>query len=122
LHADTIGVFDKKAFRQMKPTSIFINTARGLVHNEQDLIEALQNGTIWGAGLDVTNPEPMQPDNPLLQMENVSVLPHIGSATFEARAEMSKLAAENIIGFYKNKRIPHLVNPEVFNHKPTQII
>ncbi|PJB13274.1 MAG: D-glycerate dehydrogenase [Flavobacteriales bacterium CG_4_9_14_3_um_filter_40_17] len=116
LISDTIEVFDKTAFSQMKPTAIFINTARGLVHNEQDLTEALLNGTIWGAGLDVTNPEPMQPDNPLLQMENVSVLPHIGSATFEARAEMSKLAAENILGFYKNKRIPHLINPEVFNH------
>lgn len=114
LNKGTIGIFDKTAFSQMKPTAIFINTARGLVHNEQDLTEALRNGTIWGAGLDVTNPEPMQTDNPLLQMENVSVLPHIGSATFEARAEMSKLAAENIIGFYENNRIRHLVNPEVF--------
>lgn len=122
LHAATLGIFDKNAFRQMKPTAIFINTARGLVHNERDLIEALQNRTIWGAGLDVTNPEPMHPNNQLLQMENVSVLPHIGSATFEARAEMSKLAAENILGFYKNKQIPHLINPEVFNPKPTQNI
>jgi glyoxylate reductase len=110
---ETKGIFNKAAFSKMKPTSIFINTARGLVHNEFDLIKALETGMIWGAGLDVTNPEPMQPDNPLLQMGNVAVLPHIGSATIEARTEMSRMAAENIIEYYKNKRVPHLVNPEV---------
>ena len=57
----------------MKPSSIFINTARGGIHNEEDLIDALQNGIIWGAGLDVTNPEPMQKDNPLLTMPNAAV-------------------------------------------------
>ncbi len=84
-----------------------------MVHNEHDLIEALNSGTIWGAGLDVTNPEPMQPNNPLLQMENVTVLPHIGSATMEARGKMAQMAAENIIEFYRNNRVPHIVNPEV---------
>ena len=113
LSEETAGVFDINAFRQMKPTSIFINTSRGAVHNQTDLIEALNTGIIWGAGLDVTDPEPMQRGNPLLSMENVCVLPHIGSATEEARAEMSKLAAENIIEFYKSRQIPHAVNPEV---------
>jgi glyoxylate reductase len=112
LSAETKGVFNKNAFAKMKPTSIFINTARGPVHNEEDLLDALNNGTIWGAGLDVTNPEPMRKDNLLLGMENVAILPHIGSATVEARNEMSRLAAMNIIEFYKNNRIPHLVNPE----------
>lgn len=78
-----------------------------------DLIEALNNNTIWGAGLDVTNPEPMLPNNPLLEMENVCVLPHIGSATVEARDEMARLAATNIIEFYKNNTIPYIINPEV---------
>ncbi len=109
----TKGIFNKKAFKIMKPTSIFINTSRGQVHTEEDLIEALENGEIWGAGLDVTNPEPMHWDNPLLQMENVCVLPHIGSATEEARNAMSRLAAENIIEYYKNKKVPYIVNPEV---------
>ncbi len=109
---ETRGVFNKKAFSKMKPTAILINTARGLVHNEIDLIEALNTGIIWGAGLDVTNPEPMQPDNPLLQMENAAVLPHIGSATIDARTEMSRMAARNIIEFYENKRVPNIVNPE----------
>jgi len=107
----TRGIFNKSAFEKMKPTAIFINTARGALHNEEDLIQALNEGRIWGAGLDVTNPEPMHANNPLLKMENVAVLPHIGSATMEARNGMSRLAAENIIEFYKNSRIPHLVNP-----------
>ena len=109
----TKGIFNKAAFDKMKSSSIFINTSRGGVHNEEDLIQALNEGRIWGAGLDVTNPEPMDKDNPLLNMENVAVLPHIGSATVEARNGMSRLAAENIIEFYKNDRIPHFVNPEV---------
>ncbi|MBN2401239.1 MAG: D-glycerate dehydrogenase [Spirochaetes bacterium] len=117
LNEETKGVFNKEAFSKMKPSSIFVNTSRGMVHNEHDLIEALNTGTIWGAGLDVTNPEPMQPDNPLLQMENVAVLPHIGSATIEARTEMARMAAENIIEFYKNKRIPHIVNPETIKNR-----
>ncbi len=79
----------------------------------KDLIEALEKGYIWGAGLDVTNPEPMKPGNPLLSMENVAVLPHIGSATIETRNAMSRLAAGNIIEFYKGNRIPNIVNPEV---------
>ena len=108
---ETNGIFNKEAFELMKPTSIFINTARGAIHNEADLIDALQSQRIWGAGLDVTNPEPMHPDNPLLSMENVSVLPHIGSGNEETRGKMSLLAAQNIIGFYKYNRVPHLVNP-----------
>jgi glyoxylate reductase len=112
LSNETRGIFDQRAFSKMKPTSIFVNTARGGVHNEKDLIEALNIGTIWGAGLDVTNPEPMEANNPLLSMPNVAVLPHIGSQTEEARGEMSRLAAMNIIEFYKNNRIPNVVNPE----------
>jgi glyoxylate reductase len=110
---ETKEIFNKDAFNKMKPGSIFINTARGGIHNEKDLIEALKKGTIRGAGLDVTNPEPMKPDNPLLEMENVCILPHIGSATIEARNEMSRMAAENIISYYKNNTVPNIVNPEV---------
>lgn len=109
----TKGIFNKAAFDKMKPSSIFINTSRGAVQNEEDLIQALNTGKIWGAGLDVTNPEPMHKNNPLLNMENVAVLPHIGSATIEARNGMSRLAAENIIEFYRSGRMSHFVNPEV---------
>ena len=114
---ETKDVFNKVAFEKMKSTSLFINTARGGIHNEKDLVDALKKGIIWGAGLDVTNPEPMDATNPLLSMPNVSVLPHIGSATVEARNEMSRLAAMNIIEFYKNDLIPNLVNPEAVKPK-----
>ena len=120
LNEETREIFNKAAFNRMKPTAIFINTSRGLVHNELDLIEALQSGSIWGAGLDVTNPEPMASDNPLLSMENVTVLPHIGSGTVEARDEMARLAARNIIEFYKNKSVPNIVNPEALLLNPSR--
>ncbi len=113
LTPETQGRFNKQVFSKMKPTAVFINTARGGIHNETDLIEALQNQTIWGAGLDVTNPEPMQANNPLLEMPNVAVLPHIGSATIEARTGMARLAAENIISFYRTGKPITIVNPEV---------
>jgi len=113
LTPETQGLFNKQVFSKMKPTAVFINTARGGIHNETDLIEALQKQTIWGAGLDVTNPEPMQANNPLLEMPNVAVLPHIGSATIEARTGMARLAAENIISFYRSGKPITIVNPEV---------
>jgi len=114
LTPETRGKFDWSAFNKMKPSSIFINTARGAIHNEQDLLRALVEKKIWGAGLDVTNPEPMHPDHPLLNMPNVSVLPHIGSATEETRMAMSVLAARNIIAGLKGERIPFVVNPDVY--------
>ncbi len=106
----TSGIFDKTAFQQMKETAIFVNTARGRIHQESDLIAALQQGHIWGAGLDVTNPEPMLPDNPLLNMENVAITPHIGSATVEARNEMSRVAADNIVRFFRGEKVENLVS------------
>lgn len=112
LNNETRGLFNKVAFQSMKNNAIFINTARGLVHNEEDLKEALKSGEIWGAGLDVTNPEPMDKNNELLHMENVSVLPHIGSGTVETRDEMAKLAAQNIIDYFEKGEMPHIVNPE----------
>lgn len=114
LTPETKGIFNKEVFAKMKPSAIFINTARGPVHNEPDLTEALKNGVIWGAGLDVTNPEPMLPDNPLLDMPNVCVLPHIGSATVETRNAMSRLAALNAIAGLKGERLPYPVNPEIY--------
>lgn len=115
LTEDTKGIFDRSAFLKMKKDALFINTSRGAVHNELDLIDALQQGVIWGAGLDVTNPEPMKADNPLLTMENVCVLPHIGSATLKARSEMARMGAMNIISFYEKGTVPNIVNPEVLS-------
>lgn len=121
LTPETKGKFDKEAFARMKSSAIFINTARGGIHNEEDLVAALQQGTIWGAGLDVTNPEPMSPDSSLLNMPTVSVLPHIGSATVETRDAMATLAARNIIAGLNNERLPNIVNPEVYTTAPHKL-
>ncbi|MFD2289114.1 D-glycerate dehydrogenase [Pedobacter petrophilus] len=107
LTEETKDKFSMEAFKKMKPKSIFINTARGGIHNEKDLIQALEEKIIWGAGLDVTNPEPMKKDNPLLNMDNVAVLPHIGSATEETRDAMAKLIAENIIAGLEGEKLPY---------------
>ncbi len=115
LSAETRGIFNKESFSKMKRNAIFINTSRGGVHNEEDLTEALRTKTIWGTGLDVTNPEPMLPSNPLLSMPNAAVLPHIGSATEEARYGMARLAAENIIEFYTHGKMITCVNPEALS-------
>jgi glyoxylate reductase len=111
LTPQTKEIFNAAAFKKMKANAIFINSARGGIHNETDLTAALQQKIIWGAGLDVTNPEPMGHDNPLLNMPNVCVLPHIGSATVEARNEMSRLAAENVVAGLKGLPLPNWVNP-----------
>ena len=80
LNASTNKMFNRETFKKMKKNAIFVTSARGEVHDETALHEALVNKEIWGAGLDVTDPEPMRKDNPLLFMENVIVTPHIGSA------------------------------------------
>jgi glyoxylate reductase len=116
LSAETKEIFNGDAFKKMKPTSIFINTARGGIHHEDDLITAIKNKTIWGTGLDVTNPEPMQKDNPLLNLPHVCVLPHIGSATVETRDKMAIMAAENIIAALNNQKMPQVINREIYSN------
>lgn len=114
LNEENQGIFNKSTFEKMKPTAIFINTARGGLHNETDLIAALKAGTIGGAGLDVTNPEPMDKNNPLLEMQNAVVFPHIGSATIETRTAMANLSVQNILAGLRGERLPECVNPEVY--------
>lgn len=107
-------LFNAGVFEKMKKNSIFINTARGGFHNQKDLYDALAEHKIWGAGLDVTNPEPIFKEDPILELSNVCVLPHIGSATEEARNGMARLAAQNIISFSKGEKMPNCVNPKVY--------
>ncbi|MEX2591475.1 MAG: D-glycerate dehydrogenase [Anditalea sp.] len=114
LTEETAGMFGMIEFQKMKNSAIFINTARGGIHREKELTIALEQGVIWGAGLDVTDPEPIDKESPLLSMENAVVFPHIGSATKETRDAMSRCAAENIIAGLKGERIPYPVNPEVY--------
>ncbi len=92
-----------REFALMKPSAIFINAARGRVIDEAALIEALRNGTIHGAGLDVFEREPLPADSPLPAMSNVVALPHIGSATHETRYDMSRLAVDNIVAALEGK-------------------
>lgn len=115
LTPETTRIFNAAAFKKMKKSSILINTARGKVVDESALIHALQETEIWGAGLDVTDPEPMQADNPLLQMANVAVLPHIGSATVDTRNRMAQLAAENMLLGLTGKRLKTVINEEIYS-------
>lgn len=94
LNQHTRKMFNMEKFKQMKKDAILINTSRGPVVNQEDLTKALQEGIIGGAGLDVTDPEPMKADNPLLKMPNVVVLPHIASASIATRTRMGEIAAE----------------------------
>ena len=114
LSLETQYRFNKDAFQRMKKTAILINTARGKVVQEQHLYEALRQGEIWGAGLDVTDPEPMSPTNPLLQLPNVCVLPHIGTATIETRTQIAIMAANNLIAVQHGNKMMQIVNQEIY--------
>jgi len=96
----------------MKPTAILINTSRGPVVDERALASALKKGQIAGAGLDVYEKEPLLTPG-LTELENVVLLPHIGSATKDTREQMAVLAAKNAIVMLRGKRPPNIVNPEV---------
>ncbi|XP_063311397.1 glyoxylate reductase/hydroxypyruvate reductase [Pelobates fuscus] len=97
LTPETDGLCNKAFFQRMKKTSIFINTSRGSVVNQEDLYDALTSGQIAAAGLDVTTPEPIPTDHPLLSLKNCVILPHIGSATYETRNAMSVLTVNNLL-------------------------
>lgn len=97
LTPETHHLMGEKQFEKMKNSAILINCARGAVVDERALIDALEQGEIRGAGLDVFEQEPVSPDNPLLRMEQVVALPHIGSATEKTRAAMAMKAAENLV-------------------------
>ena len=98
----------------MKPTAYLVNTARGPIVDTAALIEALEQGEIAGAALDVTDPEPLPGDHPLLGAPNLLVLPHLGSATHAARERMADMAVDNLLAGLAGERMPHCVNPEVY--------
>ena len=103
LTPETVHLIGEREFKLMKKTAIFINVSRGQTVDEQALIRALQNKDIHGAGLDVFNKEPIEPDNQLLKMSNVVTVPHIGSATLKTREEMAMRAAENLVAVVTGK-------------------
>jgi lactate dehydrogenase-like 2-hydroxyacid dehydrogenase len=106
LSAETWHLFDAAAFARMRPGSILINTSRGGVVDQTALAEALRAGHLFGAGLDVTDPEPMRADDPLLGLPNCLVVPHVGSATQRTRDRMAEKAARNVIAGLQGEPLP----------------
>ena len=113
LNDTTRGMFNAAAFAKMKPTAVFVNTARGPLVVEGDLLDALRSERIFAAGLDVTDPEPPAADNPLLTLPNCVIAPHIASATVSSRTQMAEIAADNLIAGLKGEPLRAWVNPEV---------
>jgi glyoxylate reductase len=109
---ETHHLIDEKRLKLMKKTAILINNARGPVVDEEALYNALKEGWIAGAGLDVFEQEPAPVGNPLLTLDNVVVAPHISSASFETRSKMAEMVAGNLIAFFEGKAPPNLVNQE----------
>ena len=113
LTAETSGMVGERELSLMKPTAILINTSRGGLVETDALTEALREGRILGAGLDVTDPEPLPPDHPLLELDNVFITPHTAFATHEALAAITEAAAQSLLDVHDGRRPRFLVNPEV---------
>jgi glyoxylate reductase len=114
LTEETRGFVGEREVRSMKETAILINTARGGVIDQAALVRALKEGWIAGAGLDVMETEPLPLDDPLLRAPNVVLLPHIGSASHATRERMASMAVDNCLAGLRGERLPHCVNPEVY--------
>lgn len=118
LHTDlnptTRHLIDAAALAKMKPTAILINSARGPIVDPVALADALRRGVIAGAGLDVTEPEPIPLDDPLLKLPNCVIVPHIASASVATRGLMARMAADNLLAGLRGERLPNCVNPEVY--------
>ncbi len=117
LSAETRHLFGEAQFKSMKPTAILINTARGPIVDQAALYHALKDGAIAQAALDVTDPEPIRPDDPLLELDNITIVPHIGSATVQTREKMATMAAANLIAGLRGERLPNCVNPAVYEDR-----
>ena len=113
LTPETRHMIGSEYLRLMKPTAILVNTARGAIVDHQALYEAIRDGVIAGAGLDVTDPEPIPADHPLLTLPSVVITPHIGSASLETRKQMALLAARNILARLNGESMPTCLNPQV---------
>jgi D-3-phosphoglycerate dehydrogenase len=114
LTAETRHIIDAEVLAALKPTAILINAARGPVVDEAALEAALAAGQLAGVGLDVFDPEPPLPDNPLFQYDRVVFTPHTGSYTDEGRRRMGRMAVEEILHVLRGERPDYLANPEVW--------
>jgi glyoxylate reductase len=114
LTPDTRGMIGGSELRLMKESALLVNTARGPLVDTDALVRALTEGWIAGAALDVTDPEPLPADHPLLACRGLAIAPHIGSATHGARQGMADLAVDNLLAALRGERMPNCVNPEVY--------
>lgn len=112
---DTYHLIDAEALRKMRRDAILINSARGPIIDNAALYDALKNGQIAYAALDVTEPEPIPVDSPLLELDNIIIAPHMASASRATRDKMAEMAAANLLAGLKGERLPTCVNPEVYN-------
>ena len=117
LTRETHHLIGEKELATMKPTGILVNASRGPVVDSRVLYKALKEGWIAAAALDVTEPEPIPPDDPLLTLNNVIVTPHIGSASVGSRKSMCLLAARNLLAGVRGERLVHCFNPEVYGSR-----
>ena len=114
LTPETRHLINARTLALMKRTAVLVNTSRGPVVDGQALADALRAGVIWGAGLDVTDPEPIPMDDPLLDAPNCLIVPHIASASPATRGRMAEIAARNVLAGLSGERLPAPVNPEVY--------
>ena len=112
LNSDTERFIGQREFEQMKPSAVLVNTSRGRTVDSKALYDALSKGTIAGAALDVTDPEPLPLDDPLLTLPNVIITPHLSSASAATVRKMGLMAAENIIAALTGQPMPSCVNPD----------
>ncbi len=112
----THHLIDSAALSKMKHTTVLINTARGAVVDHDALYEALKHNRIFGAGLDVTDPEPLPLNSPLLTLDNIVIMPHLGSASITARDNMSWLGGRNLLAGLKGEPLPNCVTPQVYGN------
>lgn len=115
LTPDTHHLIDAAALAKMKPNAVLINTSRGPVIDMDALYHALKEHRIFGAGLDVTEPEPLPLDHPLFSLDNIVIMPHIASGSKSARDKMSWLAAKNLLAGLEGRHLPNCVNPQVYS-------
>ena len=117
LTPDTRGMINAEKLSWMKPNAVLVNTSRGPVIDHAALAEALRSGTIFAAALDVTDPEPIPIDDPLVGLDNCLIVPHIASASHATRAKMAEMAAANLLAGLRGERLPTPINPEVYESR-----
>jgi lactate dehydrogenase-like 2-hydroxyacid dehydrogenase len=115
LTPETRGMIDAEKLSWMKPSAVLVNTSRGPVIDHAALASALKDGRIFAAALDVTDPEPIPMDDPLVGLDNCLIVPHIASASRATRAKMAEMAAANLLAGVRGERLPTPINPEVYD-------